>query len=299
MTSASLLDQFERYLRSERHYSAHTCRNYLRELTRSQPLLEQQGMKQWPEVTQSQCQQLIAKLHRQGLSPRSLSLTLSALRQFFEFLVALKLMPHNPAKGIRTPKQGKPLPKNLDVDQMQQLLEIDENDPVAVRDRAMMELFYSSGLRLMELVGLDVGDLDLDAKQLRVQGKGGKQRQLPITTLASDCLRRWMPLRGLWNASGSDALFLSNRGSRISHRSVQARLDKWGRQQQVGAKVHPHRLRHAFATHMLESSKDLRAVQELLGHANLSTTQVYTHLDFQHLAEVYDSTHPRAKKRKE
>ncbi|SDI34594.1 integrase/recombinase XerC [Ferrimonas sediminum] len=291
------LRQFERYLRSERQYSPHTCRNYLRELNRCAPLLQQQEVQHWQSVSHPQLQQLISKLHRQGLSPRSLALTLSALRQFFDFLVHTEIMDHNPARHLSAPKQGKPLPKNLDVDQMEQLLSIDSDDPIAVRDRAMMELFYSSGLRLAELVAIDIDQLDPQEKQVRVTGKGGKTRLLPVTAVAIEWINRWLALRSALTTEADGALFVSNRGTRISPRSVQARLAKWGQQQAVGARVHPHKLRHAFATHMLESSQDLRAVQELLGHANLSTTQVYTHLDFQHLADVYDQAHPRAKKR--
>ena len=294
---ADTVARFERYLRSERQYSPHTCRNYLRELNRCQPLLQELGMAQWHQVSLDQLQALLAKLHRQGLSPRSLALTLSALRQLGEFMVLCGEMDHNPAKHLSAPKQGKPLPKNLDVDQMDQLLSLDGQDPLVVRDRAMMELLYSSGLRLAELVSLDLGDLDMKEKQVRVTGKGGKTRLLPVTSPAVASLKLWLGVRPLPTDADEQALFLSSRGRRISHRSVQARLSKWGMEQTVGARVHPHKLRHAFATHMLESSGDLRAVQELLGHANLSTTQVYTHLDFQHLAEVYDQAHPRAKKR--
>ncbi|WP_028107917.1 tyrosine recombinase XerC [Ferrimonas futtsuensis] len=294
---ADTVARFERYLRSERQYSPHTCRNYLRELRRCQPLLQQLGMVQWHQVTLEQLQALLAKLHRQGLSPRSLALTLSALRQLGEFMVLCGELDHNPAKHLSAPKQGKPLPKNLDVDQMDQLLSLEGQDPLVVRDLAMMELLYSSGLRLAELVSLDLGDLDVKEKQVRVTGKGGKTRLLPVTATAIASLEAWLNVRPQPTDAEGQALFLSSRGRRISHRSVQARLSKWGMEQTVGARVHPHKLRHAFATHMLESSGDLRAVQELLGHANLSTTQVYTHLDFQHLAEVYDQAHPRAKKR--
>ncbi|TKB51078.1 tyrosine recombinase XerC [Ferrimonas sediminicola] len=290
------LARFERYLRSERQYSPHTCRNYLRELERCAPLLREQGMDRWQRVTLEQLQALLAKLHRRGLSPRSLALTLSALRQLGEFLVLCGEMEQNPAKHLSAPKQGKPLPKNLDVDQMDQLLSLEGQDPLVIRDRTMMELLYSSGLRLAELVSLDLADLDLNERQVRVTGKGGKTRLLPVTTTAVACLKLWLCCRPQPLDPDDGALFLSSRGKRISHRSVQARMAKWGMEQSVGARVHPHKLRHAFATHMLESSGDLRAVQELLGHANLSTTQVYTHLDFQHLAEVYDQAHPRAKK---
>ncbi|MBY6187491.1 tyrosine recombinase XerC [Marinobacter hydrocarbonoclasticus] len=292
------LDAFRHYLEDERQYSPHTVRNYLRELDRCLPLLAAQGVDDWSQLRTTHCQALLAKLHRQGLSPRSLALTLSALRQLIKFLLREDRLQHDPMVGLQAPKQGRPLPKNLDVDQIDRLLTLDETDPLAVRDRAIMELFYSSGLRLAELVGLNTQQLDLKEGQVRVLGKGGKERQLPVGRMAQEWLGRYLALRPMLTKGGeSDALFLSSRGSRLSPRSVQSRLAKWGQNQALDSKVHPHKLRHSFATHLLESSGDLRAVQELLGHANLSTTQIYTHLDFQHLANVYDSAHPRARKK--
>ncbi|MBY5993347.1 tyrosine recombinase XerC [Ferrimonas balearica] len=291
------LASFQGYLENERQYSPHTVRNYLRELNRCLPLLAEQGLDDWPQLRTAHCQTLLAKLHRQGLSPRSLSLTLSALRQLVKFLLREGALQHDPMTGVQAPKQQRPLPKNLDVDQVDRLLSLDDADPLVVRDRAMMELFYSSGLRLAELVGLDCGQLDLTEGQVRVRGKGGKTRQLPIGRLAREWLSRYLALRPQLLKGECEALFLSNRGGRLSARAVQARLTQWGQQQALDSRVHPHKLRHSFATHMLESSGDLRAVQELLGHANLSTTQIYTHLDFQHLAKVYDDAHPRAKKK--
>lgn len=295
----SALHAFQRYLEDERQYSPHTVRNYRKELDRCLPLLKEQGVSDWSQLRTAHCQALLAKLHRQGLSPRSLALTLSALRQLIKFLLREGRLNHDPMTGLQAPKQGRPLPKNLDVDQVNRLLTLDEDDdPLAIRDRAMMELFYTAGLRLAELVGLDCPHLDLTSGTVRVMGKGGKERQLPIGKAAREWLGKYLALRPMLLKGGdSEALFLSSRGSRISRRSVQARLTKWGQHQALDSKVHPHKLRHSFATHFLESSKNLRAVQELLGHANLSTTQIYTHLDFQHLASVYDSAHPRAKKK--
>jgi integrase/recombinase XerC len=199
---------------------------------------------------------------------------------------------------VVTPKQGRPLPKNLDVDQVYQLLNItDEGDPLAIRDRAMMELFYSAGLRLAELVALNVADLGRDDRQLRVLGKGNKERIVPFGRMALEWLNKWLAVRPLFAVADEPALFLSKQKRRISTRSVQLRLEQWGIKQDLAPHVNPHKLRHSFATHLLESSADLRAVQELLGHANLATTQIYTHLDFQRLADVYDQSHPRAKKR--
>ncbi|WP_028116562.1 tyrosine recombinase XerC [Ferrimonas senticii] len=288
------------FLRDQRNLAAHTLRNYQRELERLVPLLQQLGVSDWAHLQPEHCQQALAKLHRQGQSPRSLALTLSALRQLVRYLQRQELLSHDPTHGVRAPQQGRPLPKNFDTDQLNQLLEINSSDPLAVRDRAMMELFYSSGLRLDELVGLDLDRVDLADKQLRVTGKGGKTRLLPIGRHASEWLQRYLQLRPQLCRDGQQsALFVSNRGQRISHRNVQDRLQRWGQSQGVEARVHPHKLRHSFATHLLESSGDLRAVQELLGHADLSTTQIYTHLDFQHLAAVYDNAHPRAKKKPE
>lgn len=201
----------------------------------------------------------------------------------------------NPAKGIATPKAPRHLPKNIDVDDVNRLLDIDLNDPLAVRDRAMLEVMYGAGLRLSELVNLDIKHLDLESGEVWVMGKGSKERRLPIGRNAVSWIEHWLDLRGLFG-SEEDALFLSKLGKRISARNVQKRFAEWGIKQGLNSHVHPHKLRHSFATHMLESSGDLRGVQELLGHANLSTTQIYTHLDFQHLASVYDAAHPRAKR---
>ncbi|GAA5187051.1 tyrosine recombinase XerC [Ferrimonas gelatinilytica] len=291
------VDRFLRYLDSERQYSPHTQSNYGRELDRCLPLLQEQGVTQWTQLQTQHVEAVLAKLHRQGLSPRSLSLTLSALRQMVRFLQREGALKRDPTHHLQAPKQARPLPKNLDTDQLHRLLEIDETDPLAVRDRAMMELFYSSGLRLEELVGLDLNRLDRQGGTVRVLGKGAKERVVPVAGMARRWLERYLGLRPMLLKAPSEALFLSRRGTRLSRRSVQQRLAQWGQKQGLDARVHPHKLRHSFATHMLESSGDLRAVQELLGHANLSTTQIYTHLDFQHLAAVYDSAHPRAKKK--
>jgi integrase/recombinase XerC len=236
-------------------------------------------------------------LHRKGLSPRSLSLCLSAIKQFFEFLLQEGVVSVNPAQTLSAPKQNKPLPKNMDVDAVSHLLAIEGNDPLSLRDKAIMELFYSSGLRLAELASLDCADIRFEQAEVKVLGKGSKQRIVPIGKVALMAIKDWLDCRQqLPCINAGDALFVSQQGKRLSHRSIQTRMAKWGQDQAMSVKVHPHKLRHSFATHMLESSQDLRAVQELLGHANLSTTQIYTSLDFQHLAKVYDGAHPRAKK---
>lgn len=297
MASLDSVQAFERYLTSERQLSPYTIRNYLFELNRVQNLLPE-GV-ELIKANRDQLQSVLAKLHRQGLSPRSLSLCLSAQKQFYDFLLREQMLDVNPAKTLSAPKQHKPLPKNMDVDAVSHLLDIDGDDPLAIRDRAIMELFYSCGLRLAELAALDLTDLNFDNREVKVMGKGSKQRIVPIGSVAIAAINTWISVREqMPSAQMTDALFLSTQGKRLSHRSIQARMNKWGQEQSLSVKVHPHKLRHSFATHMLEASADLRAVQELLGHANLSTTQIYTSLDFQHLAKVYDGAHPRAKKTK-
>ncbi|MGL4835846.1 MAG: tyrosine recombinase XerC [Shewanella sp.] len=290
---AQWLHTFERYLTTERQLSAHTVRNYLYELNRVSALLPE-GV-HLLTVNREHGQQVLAKLHRQGLSPRSLSLCLSALKQWGEFLLREGVIDVNPVKGLSAPKQTKPLPKNIDVDAISHLLDIDGTDPLSLRDKAIMELFYSSGLRLAELAALNLNSIQYDVREVRVLCKGNKERIVPVGSYAIKALEAWLHCRQQIHCE-DNALFVTEKGRRLSHRSIQARMAKWGQTQALSARVHPHKLRHSFATHMLESSSDLRAVQELLGHANLATTQIYTSLDFEHLARVYDSAHPRAKK---
>lgn len=291
--SANYLRSFERYLHSERQLAAHTVRNYLYELHRANGLLPD-GINLL-NVAREHWQQVLAKLHRKGLSPRSLSLCLSAIKQWGEFLLREGVIALNPAKSLSAPKQAKPLPKNIDVDSLTHLLDIDGTDLLSLRDKAIMELFYSSGLRLAELAALDLTSVHYELREVRVLGKGNKQRIVPIGRYAIKALEAWLICRGQITCE-DNALFVTEKGRRLSHRSIQARMTKWGQEQALSVRVHPHKLRHSFATHMLEASADLRAVQELLGHANLATTQIYTSLDFQHLAKVYDNAHPRAKK---
>ena len=250
----------------------------------------------WKELQSADLRDHVAHRHRHGLGSRSLQRTLSAIRGFFDFLIAQGDLEGNPARGLRAPKAPKTLPKLLDVDQMVGLLEATPDDALELRDVAMWELFYSSGLRLSELTSLDLVDLDLAAGSVLVrQGKGRKSRHVPVGECAKKALDRWLSVRNAMLGHQEPALFISRRGDRIAPRTVQARLERWQKKQGIPEHLHPHMLRHSFASHLLESSGDLRAVQELLGHANLSTTQVYTHLDFQHLAAVYDRTHPRAR----
>ncbi|WP_036750942.1 tyrosine recombinase XerC [Photobacterium galatheae] len=292
------LERFYEYLRSERELSLHTQQNYKRQLTTMAEQLFELGVSDWPSVDAGWVRQLASKGMRDGLKASSLAMRLSALRSFLDYLVHQGEIKANPAKGVSAPRKSRPLPKNLDVDEMDQLLSVDENDPLSVRDRAIMELMYGAGLRLSELVGLNVKDISLSKGDLRVIGKGDKERVVPFAGLAREWVGIWLKVRGQLAAPGEPALFVSKLGQRISNRNVQKRMAEWGQKQSVSSHINPHKLRHSFATHMLESSGDLRAVQELLGHANLSTTQIYTHLDFQHLAKVYDQAHPRARKRK-
>ncbi|WP_024548471.1 tyrosine recombinase XerC [Siccibacter turicensis] len=289
--------RFLRYLKVERQLSPLTLLNYRRQLDVIITLLTEMKLVRWEQCDAAAVRSLAVRSRRAGLGAASLALRMSALRSFFDWLVAQGELNANPAKGIPTPKAGRHLPKNIDVDDMNRLLGIDLNDPLAVRDRAMMEVMYGAGLRLSELVNLDCGHLDLASGEAWVMGKGSKERRLPIGRSAVEWVEHWLDLRELFGPD-DDALFLSNQGKRISTRNVQKRFAEWGIRQGLNSHVHPHKLRHSFATHMLESSGDLRAVQELLGHANLSTTQIYTHLDFQHLATVYDAAHPRAKRGK-
>ena len=293
--SSPLIQQFRRYLSSERQLSPHTVKNYLKELQRIQQSLPE-GVA-WKHVTHEQLQNALAKIHRQGLSPRSIALTLSATKQFFKQLHKQNVIDNDPSLALKAPKQNKPLPKNLDTDSVNHLLNITPDDELAIRDKAIMELFYSSGLRLAELAALNLTDFDTSYHQVTVSGKGDKTRILPVGKMAREAIQTWLKIRIAFPAQ-NDALFITKQGKRLSHRAIQVRLNKWAQQQGLSTKVHPHKLRHSFATHMLESSADLRAVQELLGHANLSTTQIYTSLDFQHLANVYDGAHPRAKRNK-
>ncbi|MGR5065904.1 tyrosine recombinase XerC [Photobacterium sp. DNB22_13_2] len=292
------LQRFYEYLRSERELSLHTQQNYKRQLTTLAEQLVALGVDNWQTVDAGWVRQLASKGMRDGLKASSLSMRLSALRSFLDYLVRQGVLKANPAKGVSAPRKARPLPKNLDVDEMDQLLSVDDDDPLSIRDRAMMELMYGAGLRLSELVSLNVKDVSLRKGDLRVIGKGDKERVVPFAGLAREWVGHWLKVRGQLAAAGEPGLFVSKLGQRISNRNVQKRMAEWGQKQAVSSHINPHKLRHSFATHMLESSGDLRAVQELLGHANLSTTQIYTHLDFQHLAQVYDEAHPRAKRNK-
>lgn len=285
--------QFLDYLETVKRFSAHTLSGYRRDLEKFLTYMIEQAIANPQQVRNSDVRLWVAKLHRNGLSGPSLQRALSAVRAFYRYQNRDSSNQHNPAVGIKAPKSAKKLPKTLDVDQVQQLLSIAGDTWIDLRDRAILELFYSSGLRLSELVSLDLSAIDLSDQLVTVTGKGNKTRTLPVGSFALKALQSWLAIRSDVQPQ-DNALFLSKRGQRLSQRSVQARLKKLSLQQQVDQGVHPHMLRHSFASHMLESSGDLRSVQELLGHADISTTQIYTHLDFQHLAKVYDQAHPRA-----
>lgn len=303
------LDRYLNHLARTRRLSPHTCAAYARDLNALVVFCERHPHTDWPALTAHDIRAFAAACHRQGLGGKSIQRRLSAVRGLFEFLLREGRehcrVGHNPAQDIRAPKSERKLPAVLDADQMGRLLDVDAADPrtqtpLAVRDHAFMELLYSSGLRLAELTDLDLPALDLASGLVTVTGKGRKTRVVPVGRKAQAALHAWLAVRIdlLPPGSAELAVFLGRSGRRLSPRAVQQRLNLWARRQGLDGRVHPHRLRHSFASHLLESSGDLRAVQELLGHADIGTTQVYTHLDFQHLAEVYDRAHPRAKRRK-
>jgi integrase/recombinase XerC len=292
------IERFLSHLAHERRMSGHTIAAYRHDLH----TLAQFGLKRritaWSGLDHQHLRAFAAALHGAGLSPRSIQRRLSAARTFFEFLMRESHCTRNPAQDVRAPKTKKRLPATLDADQMGRLLAFRVDDSMSARDKAIMELFYSSGLRLTELVTLTLGSIDLIDRTVRVLGKGNKTRIVPIGRFGLDALKRWLKERVGWvKTGGTDALFVGKSGRPLSVRAVQLRVGTWGRRQGIGVHVHPHMFRHSFATHLLESSGDLRGVQELLGHADISTTQIYTHLDFQHLATVYEATHPRARRR--
>ena len=296
-TEAQRIEQFLHHLNVERRLSPHTLSNYRRDLEQARDFAAGQDLSSWREFTTHHLRSLVAARHRAGIGGRSLQRLLSALRSFYQYLLREGVVSANPAVGLRAPKAPRRLPKTLDVDQTTRLLDWDSDDPLAIRDRAIMELLYSSGLRLSELLSLEVSDLDLKDGTVRVTGKGRKTRVVPVGRHARSALQQWLGIRATFTTQAS-VLFLSRRGERLAPRTVQQRLQRWGSKRGLPMRLHPHMLRHSCASHVLESSSDLRAVQELLGHADIATTQIYTHLDFQHLAKVYDNAHPRARKKK-
>ena len=288
---------FIRHLAGEKRLSPLTCEHYQSDLLRLQQWLQVDASVNWQALSNHDIRRYVAHLSRAGLNGRSIARHLSAIRRFYHYLLRENLADNNPAEGIRAPKSGRRLPVAADIDQLAYLLDVQADNPLELRDVCVFELMYSSGLRLAEVAALNVHDLDIAAAQVRVTGKGNKQRVLPVGRAALNAVGAWLSVRPTLAADAQNALFVSRRGDRLSHRSIQARLARWGVVKGADQKLHPHMLRHSFASHLLESSGDLRAVQELLGHADIATTQVYTHLDFQHLARVYDQSHPRARRR--
>lgn len=297
--AVDVCQQFLDVLRVERRLSLNTLKAYQRDLAQLTIYCDEQGFNTWAELNGHHVRRFIAERHRKGLGSRSLQRELSACRSFFGHLVKIKELPSNPANGIRAPKAPTTLPTVLDVDQINVLLEVEPTDSLEMRDLAMWELLYSSGLRVSELANVSLMDVDLSGRTVYVlSGKGGKSRLLPLGGKAVSAIKAWLSVRMELVKADEMALFVGKTGSSLSTRSIQLRLERWRKRQGLQGRLYPHMLRHSFASHMLESSQDLRAVQELLGHSNISTTQVYTHLDFQHLALVYDQAHPRAKQKK-
>ncbi|MGD9021320.1 MAG: tyrosine recombinase XerC [Lysobacterales bacterium] len=292
-----LAGKFIAYLENERGLSARTVAAYRRDLGQFLQYLEDAEIGDPKGVTQHHVRAFIAQRHRQGLGGKSLQRLLSAIRSFFKWLLREGHAGHNPATAVRAPKSPRHLPATLDADTINTLLDFKCDTPIAVRDKAIMELFYSSGLRLSELAELRWEQLDMASGMVTVTGKGNRSRMVPVGRMAAEALVEWRKARGEFASFENPHVFVSRRGNPLATRSIQARIRYWARRQGIPQNVYPHLLRHSFASHMLESSGDLRAVQELLGHADISTTQVYTHLDFQHLAKVYDKAHPRAKKK--
>lgn len=291
------IEKFVEFLKTERRLSAHTVSNYTRDLNKVVSFCKARQVLCWMDLSVQDVRAYISQRHRKGLSGRSLQRELSTLRSFFRFLEREKIVTKNPAISVTAPKTPRKLPQVIDVDQVTRLMNIQSDDLLAIRDKAMMELMYSSGLRLAELVSLNVGDVDFQQGEVRVTGKGSKTRIVPVGKMAAQAVTAWLKVRGNLVLMDEPALFVSKRGVRISRRAVEFRMKEWGEKQEIDVTVNPHKLRHSFASHVLESSGDLRAVQELLGHADISTTQIYTHLDFQHLARIYDEAHPRARKK--
>jgi integrase/recombinase XerC len=294
VNAQSQIDAWLARLVSERKSSPHTIDGYRRDLAKLTAFMERQNIASFDTLDPNRMRGFVASEHRAGLSPKSLQRLLSSCRSLFRQLTREGLLSHDPLAGVRGPKVHRKLPEVLDVDEAATLVEAEGDDALAVRDRAMLELFYSSGLRLSELIGLRWLDLDLDAGEVRVLGKGRKTRIVPVGRHAIAALRVLGEAEG---QTPESPVFRGRNGAAISPRTVQARMKTLAMRQGFAKHVHPHLLRHTFASHMLESSGDLRAVQELLGHADIATTQIYTHLDFQHLAKVYDAAHPRARRK--
>ena len=301
------IDRFLNHLRDERRLSAHTISAYRRDLEKFTDFLTRREITTLRQLVIAQARMFPAQLNQSGLSSRSIQRALSAVRTLYRYLLRESKVAINPfltardvghSQAVIAPRAERRLPPTLSIEEIAQLVTIDPQTDLDRRDRAILELFYSSGLRLAELSGLDLGDLDLGDAMVRVMGKGAKTRIVPIGGYAREAVLAWLNVRPACARESEQALFVNRSGTRLGARAIQQRVAVWAQRQGLGRRVHPHMLRHSFASHVLESSSDLRAVQELLGHADISTTQVYTHLDFQHLAQVYDNAHPRARRKK-
>ena len=292
--ATKLLEDFLGHLTNERRLSPNTLLNYERDIA---ALLELAADTSLAKLQIHHIRRFIAQLHARGLDGRSLARMLSAWRGFYRYLARDHGYPTNPCSGLRAPKARKSLPHALSPDEAGRMMEIPDDDKLGARDKAICELFYSSGLRLSELTNLALADIDFSDATVRVTGKGAKTRVVPVGSQAITAVKKWLVKRALLVKEGADALFVNRNGTRLTPRAIQYRMKAWGLKLGLAANVHPHVLRHSFASHVLQSSGDLRAVQEMLGHASISTTQVYTHLDFQYLAKIYDAAHPRAKKK--
>ncbi len=292
------LQRFYRFLESEKQFSSHTLKGYQRDIQRFITFITEQGFSQWSAIDEHLVRQYVARVHRQGLGGKSIQRMLSALRRLFHYLQVNQLIKNNPARHVQAPRSERKLPEVMQHQQLEQLLTLNSDEPLVIRDHAMLELLYASGLRLSELIGLNLGDIDWSQSSLRVMGKGRKERLCPFGQQATNVLKKWLKCRDHIVKEGEKALFINNRGGRLSASAVRTRIQKLCREKGIEQRVYPHLMRHSFASHMLEASQDLRAVQELLGHAHLKTTQIYTHLDFQQLARSYDAAHPRAQKKR-
>lgn len=296
MINANYLENYKNFISFERRLSEHTVKNYFRDIDMLILLNKNLSLK---DLKSNDVRRSISSLHAKGLSSSSLSRILSAWKGLFVFLMDQHNFKHNPVLEIKAPKKTKKLPQTLSVDQTIKLVNIKDDDFISIRDRAILELFYSSGLRLSELVNLKLEDINFPDEIISVLGKGKKMRMVPLGTEAILSLKKWIKTRSeLKNIDGNLFVFLTKQAKNLSQRAIQYRLKFWAKKQGLSENIHPHLLRHSFASHLLQSSQDLRAVQELLGHENISSTQIYTHLDFQHLSKTYDQAHPRAKKQK-
>ncbi|MFC3192635.1 tyrosine recombinase XerC [Marinicella sediminis] len=298
MKLRSCLEQYVQHLAEHRRLSPLTVSANRRDLSHFIDHLSEAKQQNISRLTESDLRSYLMARSASGLAAKSLARYRSHLKNFFDYFVGEGVLENNPVELVSTPRIKRTLPQVLDVDTLFQLLEIPLNSELAIRDKAILELFYSSGLRLSELSGLQWPDLDLNAGLVRVLGKGSKERLVPVGQQAISALQQWQPISVLWNQHSGPYVFISKRGGQLKPRSIQARVKNWAQQQGLWERVYPHLLRHSFASHMLESSGDLRSVQEMLGHADLATTQIYTHLNFQHLAQVYDKAHPRARKKR-